>query len=422
MKKNAILVFSLLLLGISLYSPGFAQKGGPKRPVSQVTVEPVSRHRSSVMGDITVYVDGINGAVINWETTYELGNLGFNVYRMDAGATRMVNDSLIGGSVIRVGEKIELAGQTYSAYDPYGQADSAYYVETVDLHGVKNVYGPITPVYAPSIKDKRGYNERLRPDFTGADPSQIYMSRPVLMPAGVKYADRSMDMQAGRKTAVRDKDVESVTPDPVNQKWVASQPGVKIRVNKSGMYHITKAQLQGAGFNVGSTPANWQLYLNGVERKMIVEATGEYIEFYGAGIDIENSDSQIYYLIAGATAGARIPEGSRIPIGPFMQGQNFRQSTTYEPRINWIATQIINGDLDNWFGPVLTSSATINRLVNIKDIDHESADVSIDIALHGLVNGPHNVQVSLNGTVLGTIQGDGINPFSRSFRSTGPPM
>jgi hypothetical protein len=398
MKNKAIRILVLLFVGVLLSGAVFAQKKSQKRAI---TVQPASRP-SSVMGDAKVYVDGINGAVINWETTYELGNLGFTVYSMDAGATqRMVNDSLIGGSVIRVGEKTELNGESYSAYDPYGRADSVYYIESVDMHGKKNVYGPIAPVYTVSIKSEKGYNERLRPDFMGTDPSQIYANHPVEIKA------------ASRKTDV--KGIESVTPDPVNQKWVASQPGVKIRVNKAGMYHITKAELQTAGFDVNSTPVNWQLYQNGVERKMIVEATGAYIEFYGAGIDIQNADFQIYYLIAGPTAGARIPEGSRIPIGPFIQGQNFRQSTTYEPRSNYVAAQIINGDLDNWFGPVLTGSGTVSRQVSIKDIDFESPDVTIEIALHGLSTSSHHVRISVNGTFLGILESDGIFPFSKSF-------
>ncbi len=373
------------------------------RTIAAQPVAPAGRP-ASVIGDIKVFVDGVNGAVINWETTYELGNLGFNVYRIDGdGMQRQVNNSLIGGSMMRVGEKIALdGGQAYSAYDPAGGSDSSYYIETVDKRGQKALYGPIAPVYERNIKTKSGYNETLRPDFIGENRGLVLQKYPASLQTSFKTP------RPGSSSG------ESFPSDPINQKWVAAQPGVKIRVNKNGIYHITKAQLQTAGFNVAAPPVNWQLYLNGLEQKIIVEPAGNFIEFYGRGIDIQNSDFQMYYLIAGAGPGQRMLEGVRRAFAPPVESRNFSSVSHYEPRSNFVSGQIKNGDLDNWFGPIIASTV-VSRTVNVKDIDPDGADVTIKVAVHGFTAVPHRLRVTMNGSVLGEVGFESIVPASKTF-------
>jgi hypothetical protein len=400
MNKRSISALCLLLFSVSLSGVAFAQKMPAKKLAA---VSDTGTRSSSVMGEIRVYTDGVNGAVVEWTTTYELGNLGFNVYRVDMGGSRQqVNDSLIGGSLVRFGEKTELAGgYTYSAYDAAGRPDAVYYVETIDKAGRKAVYGPVSPVYAKNITKRPGYNPQLRADFTGESNAVIEKNSPT-------FSKTRSDSPAFPST-------ESSPVDPVNQHWVAAQPGVKIKVNKDGIYHISRAQLQAAGFDVASPQANWQLYLYGVEQKIIVEPAGNYIEFYGRGLDIQNSDSQIYYLITGPGAGQRMGSIVRRPFSPGIIGANFRNLTHYEPRTNYVSTQIVNGDLDNWFGPVITSSVAVTRNVSLKDIDVDGGDVPVQIALHGLQNGPHSVQVTLNGNIIGKVDFDGVVPVSKTF-------
>ncbi len=415
MKKKSIFISGLLIISISLCSFAPAQKPGAQNPgkkpqvgqvglTRQITVQPVSRP-ASVMGDIKVFVDGVNGAVINWETTYELGNLGFNIYRVDSdGMQRPVNDSLIGGSMMRVSERVELTGgQAYSAYDPAGRSDSSWYIETVDKRGQKALYGPVAPSYERNIKTKAGYNERLRPDFTGENSGLVLQKYPASLKSSFK-TPRPPGSSSG----------EVFPSDPINQKWVAAQPGVKIRVSKNGIYHITKAQLQAAGFNIAASPANWQLYLNGIEQKMIVEPAGNFIEFYGRGIDIQNSDFQMYYLIAGAGPGQRMLETIRRAFAPPVESRNFSSVTHYEPRSSFVSGQIVNGDLDNWFGPIV-SSGTVSRTISVKDIDPDGADVSIKVAAHGFTSTHHRFQVKMNGSLLGEIVYVGIVPASKTF-------
>ena len=87
-------------------------------------------------------------------------------------------------------------------------------------------------------------------------------------------------------------------PDPVMQRWTVAQPGVKIAVKTEGMYRVTRAELQTAGFPVDTDPANWRLFVNGNEQAIIVSDGGEYVDFYGRGIDTFETDTRIYYLIS----------------------------------------------------------------------------------------------------------------------------
>src|SRR6185369_10422694 len=90
----------------------------------------------------------------------------------------------------------------------------------------------------------------------------------------------------------------TLDPDLNMQKWIAAQPGVKIGVRANGLYRVAKAQLQAAGFDTASDPSTWQLFTDGLEQAINVAPKGDYVEFYGKGIDRVESDTRIYYLLA----------------------------------------------------------------------------------------------------------------------------
>ncbi|MBC7797733.1 MAG: hypothetical protein H7Z37_12745, partial [Pyrinomonadaceae bacterium] len=81
----------------------------------------------------TASSDGQNGALIEWQTSYEINNLGFNVYRLsNTGKRVLVNENLVAGSAMMFGNDTALkAGFSYSLYDKNGSLDNQYLIEAV---------------------------------------------------------------------------------------------------------------------------------------------------------------------------------------------------------------------------------------------------------------------------------------------------
>src|ERR1700682_5770066 len=95
---------------------------------------------------------GPMGVLIEWRTSFELDNLGFNVYRDQSGARSQVNPAIIAGSALIAGQGTPLyAGYSYQWFDAAGSMASRYYLEDVDLSGTNTVAGPFTPVWNESL-------------------------------------------------------------------------------------------------------------------------------------------------------------------------------------------------------------------------------------------------------------------------------
>src|SRR5207302_181356 len=77
-------------------------------------------------------------------------------------------------------------------------------------------------------------------------------------------------------------------------------------------YRITQAEMAAAGFDTSQDAAKLRLFVSTVEIAMRVSrASGaltstDYVEFWGQGIDIPSTDTQVYWLVNGSQAGKRI--------------------------------------------------------------------------------------------------------------------
>src|SRR5437868_3671400 len=96
------------------------------------------------------------GVLLEWQTSFELNNLGFNLYREQNGERVQVNRSLIAGSALSAGAGTPLtAGRGYTLVDPRGSVNSSYYLEAIDLNGVKTTHGPFFPVEASTLSKQQ---------------------------------------------------------------------------------------------------------------------------------------------------------------------------------------------------------------------------------------------------------------------------
>ena len=380
MKKYATAAL-LITIVFSTCIPSFAQKRKPNST-------PVVKNGVIQFQVIDAVSDG-SGVVIRWQMTVETGNVGFFVYRVGTKGLELVNDVLIPGSATRIKDR-PLYGEKYETYDPQGSSNTTYVIQCLTTDGRRISSDQISTKYTSNLAILTG---KSKESYEAKDSS------------------RNGDIETTRLT---DKSIsQSAEPesDLANHLWVVSQPGAKIGIKSDGLYRVTRAELQTAGFAVSSNSANWRLFLEGIEQPILVGASDQYIEFYGKGIDTVESDTRVYYLIADAVAGKRI--GTRVlrNLRAGVSSNSFRVDTQKKERTSYIS-DILNGDADNYWGRLVFSSPTTIP-VAITGIDFTARDIPLTLKMQGFTTGgPHSIRVVINGTEVGRVTGDGALPFS----------
>lgn len=399
MKKGlAILVFSILVFSSSVFAQGLRSLD--------------KSQQKSVQKSIVVYAgtrgfsDG-RGVWLEWQTSSETKNLGFMVYRLVGSQKELVSPNLIGGTYLRAGEE-QSSGENYNYFDPNGNGYDTYFIESLNVNGGREFSQPIYPQFIGDLKTVAG-RSALEMTNNAVNANSIVLENKLETPNGLKTPS----------------EINQIVPDLETQRWVASQPGVKIGVKKEGLYRVTRAELETAGFNVNSAPATWRMFLNGNEQSIIVHPNGDYIEFYGVGLDLRETDTQVYYLITGTENGRRIQTTTLPSIGNGFSF-NFVQATKYKYRALYIS-DILNGEENNFFGSQVISTTTgVNVNFNVPDIDCNSINdpqqtcgarrLSIALGIQGLTLTSHSIRVELNGFELGVISGSGHSLMTQNYK------
>jgi hypothetical protein len=342
-----------------------------------------------------------DGVQLNWESGYEVDNLGYHLYREQNGKRTRVTPAVVAGSALSIGPGNHLtAGYSYSWFDRKGTPDTAYYLEAIDLNGTSQWNGPIYPYRDANTNSPRRQQALVLSelaDNSAASGKNFESSWPTEM----KAAARSQSL--------------NVTPAGLAvQQSIAAGDAVKIQVNRSGWYRLTQPQLVAAGLDPAADAQRLQLYVDGVEVPIELSNNGprldasSTLEFYGMGLDTPTTDTRTYWLIAGDSAGKRIAvKGSKpkdryqdvsnnLPAGSFLYTTERSEKLIY-------SSHLLNGDASNIFGaPVL--SQPVKQTLPVRNFAAEStAQAQLEIALQGLTSQAHQVQVELNRSVVGTV-------------------
>ena len=382
------MIFSIMLSG---WTSASAQRS---RNLFRSPVAKQTGTTPTGFASVSGYSDG-NGAWLEWQMTAEQGNAGFFIYRIDANGKHLVSDSLINGSAMHAGNQ-PLYGEKYSFFDVNGTIGALYYVESVSLSGKRLASRTFVPEYTSSLKAVTGYS------------SSFLVNREQAKSTNAAAIDLNLPSEI-----VNERQSQSVGSDIDQHRFVISQPGAKIAVKRTGFYHITKAELEAGGFNTGGDPADWQLYLDGIEQAINVGPNGDFIEFFGHGINTVESDTQIYFLINGISPGKRIGVRSAGLNRGTVISRNYNQSSVVTEKVNYI-NQIRNGDLDNYWGRTITSVPTTVSFT-LTGIDTNQPDTNLDLKLQGFSFGSHEVRVVLNGNLLPSVKGLGQLPLGNKL-------
>ena len=324
-------------------------------------------------------------SVIKWTTGYEVDNLGFNVYREMGDSRVRLNDNLIAGSAFLASAALT-AGRTYVWRDllPRAKRDARYWIEEIDLNGQSLWHGPIIPGgLFGAIKDS---------DFNLAQSATL----------------DGLGNASGATVAMesRAKMPELVSASKVGQS-PGAQAGIKMLVRQEGLYRVSQQDLAAAGFDSGVNPRFIHVVAGGIEQPITVVGggdgkfgAGDFVEFYGVGLDSPWTDAQAYWLFANSEPGKRIntETGARGPVS----GPSFAYTVERRDRTVYFSA-LRNGDKENFFGAVIAREPVDQALRLTSVSAHPQADALVEVSLQGVTADAHQVRVKLNGEDVGGI-------------------
>lgn len=380
--------FAFVVLTTFVFSPLFDALGQKARKTSQL---PKKTESSVEIRRADAFSDG-NGVWLRFQTENDKNVIGFNIYRLNGNSSVRINPNMIPGGYFRA-EQTGQAGGEFTFFDEKGGFQSAYSIERIDINGQSKKFEPF---YTQPIGDL-AY-------VAGTTSETLQKSRAAAQPVIEK------------STPNLPKDIQSSESNfnfPV-QKWVATQAGVKIGVKEEGIYRVSRADLQAAGFDVNSSPNLWQLFMNGVEQAINVHPAGDYIEFYGRNsVDTVDSGTQIYFLLVGATDGKRIAPKITRTLNSTVKFGHFFQTQTKKERLTYFSS-FLNGDTENFYGSFIGSTPA-SITFNLKGIDQSVAKTPLTVSVYGATLTPHTVRVVVNGQELGTMSGSNRSKISQEF-------
>jgi hypothetical protein len=281
----------------------------------------------------------------------------------------------------------------------------------VDLDGTRTLHGPVAIAdcglgnadckkvseNSPTLGElNRGLNQQSAISNRQSNGGVLFSS----WPAGAFVPEVDPASQTRRPG----NNVPPDADDLARQREVEARPGFKISVSREGWYRLTQQQLIEAGLDPNVDATHLQLYLNG--RVVPIKRAGQtstfdksdYIEFYGQGSDSPTDPAQTYYLTVADTAGSRVREGLPGSLGPPSGPASFAYTIERKERMIYFAG-LLNGDVENFFGQIISSGQTSSSL----PVSHPEIQTpaQLEIALQGVTSQSHQVQVSFNGEKIG---------------------
>lgn len=312
---------------------------------------------------------------LKWKTGYEIDNLGFNVYRDEAGERVRVNKQIIAGSALVAGQGTAMSsGRNYSWRDDSAKSNSQYWVEAVGVDGTTTLHGPVSPVYSPG-----------KSDFETQSATLSDLSR------------------NGGATDAND----ITTSGVVIEAGASGQSALKLSVKQTGYYRVTQPELVAAGLSPGVNPRKLQLFEDGNEQPIVVQGerdgqfdSGDSLEFYATASSNSYTDARVYRLVAGSK------KGLRVKTAPEANGAGSAESFLFTNELrekNIYYSALRNGDQENFFGAVVAREP-VTRTLKLQNVAGSAPDsATLEVSLQGITTASHNVRVSLNGADVGAV-------------------
>lgn len=331
--------------------------------------------------------------LLNWRTANEVDNLGFNIYREEAGGRTRVTPEILAGSALLAGPGTALAaGKSYAWMDrpPGGAEDARYWLQAIDLDGQSFWRGPVVVNRSVAADQLPAYEKQKAVALSALGR----IDKAIRQPSTVAVERRAKPVRTDLKRA------------PSTD--LAAPAALKLTIEREGWYRVTQQELVAAGLNSGVDPRLLQLYVDGKELPAIVtgEQDGRFdpadaVEFYGVGPDSPFTNARTYWLATGSRPGKRVVEldGQATPSAP----TSFAHTVERKERLIYFSS-LRNGDRENFFGPVVAAQVVDQSLL-LQHPDLTAGEPAVlEVTLQGVTLTAHHINVIFNGNDLGDVE------------------
>jgi uncharacterized repeat protein (TIGR01451 family) len=198
-------------------------------------------------------------------------------------------------------------------------------------------------------------------------------------------------------------------------------PGYKIRVNQDGIYELTYTDLQNAGLPVGSLdPTTFQVFHQGEELAIYVAGEadgsfdpGDFVLFWGEGINTKYTNENVYWLTYGQAQGLRMQERDGAPSGTAPVPVSTQAQRHSEVDVGYWSLMPGNDDLDRWYWAYASGGQQIVQTATLGQVAAVSATATLKVAFIGYTsdaaaNPDHHVRWYVNNQLAGEGWWDGV--------------
>jgi hypothetical protein len=384
-----------------------------------------------------------NEVTLHWQTGHEVRNLGYYVYREQNGQRTRITPSIVAGSALIAGRNtVMTAGMSYTWYDQPQATGFTYWLEDVDLDGTRTLHGPIAPALSYDLPNAAAiYGSGNAQSTNDQTPNQGRQNRSQLLSEVQRNAPAAGSFLSEWPAVFASQHAELLKapqsgsnrkggPDAAQTQLQAAQEqvggvsGTKIAVSRSGWQRITQPELVAAGLDPNVSAQKLQLYANGSPVPIRLSGNGtsltasDYLEFYGHGLESPTDLAQTYYLVVGKGTGSRINDIKKTQTLPPPSGPSSFDYTVERKDKYLYYAALLNGDRENIFGHIVTSSP-VDEMVLVSNRDPlaaaAGAQAHLEVSLVGVSLEGHHVRVSFNGTDVGTVDFNGAENPVRTF-------
>ncbi|MFK8013640.1 MAG: C25 family cysteine peptidase, partial [Marinicellaceae bacterium] len=357
------------------------------------------------------------GYDINWSTSTETGNLGFNIYAVVGSTKYQMNKKLIPSKAI---DSMKTENYSFYVNSQLNGFIAKFIIEDVDRFGRKQSSEPY------SLNKQYGLteNESQIKKTDWADINQ-------------KYDTRQKEIALAKLTHYKENLMNNV--DIHNKNYSNSQIVVNVKTTKAGIHKISYQDLDGLGLNLrGLSDENISMSYQGdlIPIDLInLNKKGKFskysaIQFYADTIDTLYSENNVYDLnLFTSTASPKIPQKVARPRGRDFE-ESYAKTITINRNLNYSFGSPIASE--PWFDTrMLAYQSPLNVYFDLvaEDIVYSNIESKVTFDYWGGLDFPnddsdHEINFSVNGLKLGEDEFDGITqrkktiPFSTNRLST----
>ncbi len=315
-----------------------------------------------------------NGVLVHWQTASEVGSLSFDLFRQSSAGWEKVNST----PVLAANSPV---GATYDVVDSAASAGTTirYRIVETEERGTKREYGPYTMQATAPVP------AAPKPARTGMTPALISSaSANALKP--VAHAIKA-----------------SLAGGPANYTFA------KIFTTNSGVQYVTATAIATAlGQSASAVQqqiagGQFQLSNQGIPVSYVPDTDGGGFSFYAETLKNNYTAQNVYLLKPGANVPPALVSGADTNTTP--AGGWYLAEADLEQDLLAVPTLVQDPNQDFWMWQWLVAGLTMFNIATVPvAVDHPSAGNQTAYLILHLLGGSettHEVQVSLNGTVIG---------------------